>query len=87
MAKRFKVGDLARYVVGVGIRDRMLGMIFEIVRVGPVNGLLRGNNVIFDYVIDSDELMFPGGCYDWQLQPLNPPAEPLSLTRQEECET
>ena len=78
---RFKTGDLARFVVAryvEGISD--VGKVVEIAFVGCVSN--HGN--LMDYACYLDGKPW-GSVYDWQLQPINPPAEPASLTRSEEC--
>ena len=81
---RFKVGDLARVVVTSGPHSQLhLGGVVEIAEVNAAN--LDGETI--DYATSCDCVKWSRGCglYDWQLQPINPPTEPASLTRSGEC--
>lgn len=89
---RFKVGELAIFVcpshsTGIGHE----GTTVRVAEVGPYRtgqyvqcvGVIASYN--FDYVID-----WPSGhigfVRDWQLQKLDPPAEPKTMTVVEEME-
>ena len=81
---RFKVGDLVRVVVACGPHSQLhLGGVVEITRLWQVDETGRP----VDYATTCDCIPDQSGCAlrDWQLQPINPPAEPASLTRSEEC--
>lgn len=78
---RFKVGDLAVYVVPWHLLCQpYVGQPCEVVRAGGVS-VIEGR--IADY-----ELRFSDGAwlsaFDWQLRKLDPPAEPVEMTRVEE---
>ncbi len=83
---RFKAGDLARVVVA---GPKNIGAIVEIALVGPFPVgkviYLDGSHWRFkecaDYVCTDHESVM-----DYQLAPINPPAEPASLTREKNCE-
>lgn len=81
---RFKVGDLAKIVVS--IYPERVGTITSIVAINPPKLVEIGTVEIkkLDYQIDSDQDGTRRYCYDWQLQPFEPPAEPVSLTRTKE---
>lgn len=86
---RFRAGDLVKLVVArneLGISN--IGKIAEVIFVGPVgamgrwpDGLISGSGD--DYSIDYGDGESIG-VRDWQLQPINPPEEPKSLTREKE---
>lgn len=88
---RFKKGDLARYVVPLGTRGiASVGAVVEILAVGarvcedPYTGKVEKWG---DYTItDPRGITAFRVCADYQLAPLDPPAEPASLTRREELE-
>lgn len=90
---RFKVGDLARFVVAIRPQSiPAVGGIVEIIDVGPFapgatlcDGSENGCPIQMDYFISSGGR--EGMANDIQLQPLDPPAEPASLTRVEELES
>lgn len=88
MGKRFKCGDLARFVVATHPDEQIhLGRVVEITDDRTSSGFRDGKfEVLCDYwfwdPIDKDET----GCRDFQLAPLDPPAEPSSLTRPESIE-
>lgn len=89
---RFKTGDLARFVVPyVDEAIPLVGTVVEIVSVGPFapgestrDGLFNGTDVVMDYIIRNTE--GSGLAKDWQLAPLEPPAEPNAITRPEDIE-
>jgi hypothetical protein len=79
---RFKVGEMAIYAVPCCEECMpVVGDIFKIDECGPTND---GDGVPVDYMISNEER--EGPCFDWQLRKIDPPAEPASLTRHEECE-
>lgn len=89
---RFNTGDLARFVVPyVPAAVPLVGTVVEIMSVGPFapgestrDGMFNGADVEMDYVIRNNQ-----GCglaKDWQLAPIDPPAEPDSIKRYEELE-
>lgn len=85
---RFKVGDLAKIVVAM--RHENHGRIIQIRAVGPFRigdvVTVDKHTMVIRWACDyaSDERGWT--CYDYQLQPINPPAEPVSLTRTKEEE-
>lgn len=84
---RFKVGDLVRVVVALPVDHPVVnGSVGTILEVGEFEDT-RG--LLFPYDIDFPEdhgSEFTTVCHDWQLAPVNPPVEPASLTRREDCE-
>jgi hypothetical protein len=87
---RFKVGELAIFVVAVydsGVQHQ--GKTVEIVEVGPWSaGTLLKKWVMkrkTDYLIRTAD-GYHGAVVDWQLRKIDPPAEPAGLTRDTECE-
>lgn len=87
---RFKVGEMA--IVAVAMNPVNQGKVVEIIAVGPfkaghrvvVNGVRRRSLEDCDYFLDQSP---PGGlAHDYQLRKIDPPAEPESITRREECE-
>lgn len=88
---RFSVGDMARIVVAMKPENQ--GKIVGIFAAGPFNvgdrvmtpnGKHGTIKIAVDYLLDD---AVPGhftGAMDWQLQPINPPEEPKSLTREKE---
>jgi hypothetical protein len=87
--RRFKVGDLARYVVARS--EPMTRFVGEIVEVVAVN-VREGDELLGGSVHANADYAFlgPGGerglAMDYQLAPIDPPPEPLDLRRVEECE-
>lgn len=88
---RFKEGDLARVVVS--FTSSHIGNIVEIFSVGRFfsGQMVRQPGGDGFMIYDADYILneiWPDGnfstCDDWQLQPIDPPAEPASLTRQSE---
>ena len=76
---RFKVGELALFAVArTGDGQHWVGEVVQVIAVGALTRSLA----IVDYGVESPDGE-TGGCYDWQLRKLDPPAEPLSLTRQQ----
>lgn len=92
MKRRFKIGDLAKLVVCKGVVPR--GSIVEVAVVRPEFGKIYGigdrlhkihkPNMDYAVLYGADGNLYV--VYDWQLAPLDPPAEPASLTRREELE-
>jgi len=82
---RFKVGDLVRLVVAtlddLPVTNGCIGTIAEIAIVED-----HPDGWMYDYGVDFPEDEDLLCIDDWQLQPINPPAEPASLTRQTDCE-
>lgn len=82
MNMRFKVGDLARIVVAMEPKNH--GMIVEIVAVGPFS---EGTTMLIDGLewqagADCDYFCKePGIARDYQLEPIYPREQPISLTR------
>ncbi|WP_426269177.1 hypothetical protein ACN9MB_13200 [Dyella kyungheensis] len=93
---RFREGDLARLVVARTSHSiQYLGQVMTVFAVGPFKdghefpslpghkrGIARADG---DYglLLDRDTGFM---AYDWKLAKVDPPAEPESLTRREECE-
>lgn len=88
---RFSVGDLARIVVAVSPDTaQSLGNVVEVVLVGPWPAgsaiQVPGDRLALIYY-PTDYLINTGGprpwmfCDDYILAPIDPPAEPESLTR------
>lgn len=89
---RFKVGDLARFVVARH-PDAVCPREVEVLKVGPLNEgdeyVFRGQPWIsrgWDYLVTSSNEEGFSGVMDWQLRPIDPPAEPKSLARSEGLE-
>lgn len=90
---RFKVGDVARFVVAIHPKSiPVIGTIVEITSVGPFqpgqstnDGGVNGCPFQMDYVVSSPSGL--GMAKDYQLQRIDPPAEPATLTRVEELES
>jgi hypothetical protein len=84
---RFQVGELARIVVEAEFPE-VVGKTVEILEAGEIR---TDSGRVFDYetscpdgqTLNEDELWV---AMDWQLQKINPPDEPISLTRSEEVE-
>lgn len=92
---RFKVGDLAILAFATdpsGIGSE--GEVVEIYSAGPyqpgdrvpIRGVARRIGKACDYVIRFSGTNDGGICHDYQLRKIDPPAEPESLTRENECE-
>ena len=81
---RFKVGDLARVAVITDADDAdVINKFVEIVAIGEFNPDVGR---VFDYDADYGDSEFLFTCMDYQLRKIDPPAEPASLTRTEDCE-
>ena len=84
MKKRFKKGDLAKLVITIAGNFHLINQICEIIK---DENVVKKDGTPRDYIIRyvNGEKKF---AYDFQLQPLNPPPEPSSLTRSKEvsCE-
>jgi len=79
--KRFKVGELARFVVPIWPGQiSHVGEVVEIIQLDPPPGM-HGKR---DYLCRWHEK--EGQLLDYQLAKLDPPEETDSLTRREECE-
>lgn len=81
---RFKIGDLAKVAVS---SNGNFGKIVSVLEVDPGPYINRKTGIMDrrDYRCECDgaeRVHF----FDWQLQPINPPREPKSLTRPEEIE-
>jgi hypothetical protein len=84
---RFKVGELAVFYIPrhpCGVSG--IGRIVEVVEVGPIQQgqICQSTGKPLDvgprdYIVQMDG--FRGSCDDYQLRKLDPPAEPVSLTR------
>jgi len=84
---RFKVGDLARVVVAMNPKNQ--GRIIEIGLCGPffAGQFVKYGDRILKFYFNADYLHGDKEqVSDWQLQPINPPAEPASMTRETDCE-
>lgn len=84
---RFQVGDIVRIVVVTDPKD--FDVLFEegtITEASPKGCLCYEDGLFYDYVVDTDHEDWVYLADDFQLQPLTPPVEPISLTRREECE-
>ena len=78
---RFKVGELALIAEALPhYRPVGPGSIGFIVEIGPVDDL--GDR--FDYAVDCPESSWVLGFNDHQLRKIDPPAEPVEMTRAEE---
>jgi hypothetical protein len=84
---RFKVGELA--IVAVDIHGGgAAGNIVEILKVGPI-ACWASDGIFgtFDYETSSPRKEWESAfCMDIELRKIDPPAEPASLKRHEECE-
>lgn len=81
---RFKVGEMA--IVAVDLSGNGCeGSVVEILEVGPF--VSQYNGKVYDYKTTSPHRHWIYACcWDIELRKIDPPAEPVSLTRQEEVE-
>lgn len=92
---RFCEGELAKFVVAsTTIGLLYVGNVVEIAAVGPYKKgcriTFKGKDFITknntDYLCVMLDHVNPITVHDWQLQKLDPPVEPASMTRKEELE-